>query len=243
MEARPLLSPVWLALTIVSYVGLVLGTPPLLRLLGLRPLKAQALKCVYNFVVSVGSAALCVALLREYFGSELRFICNSGPAPEYLATLLYLFHVSKFAEVCDTLLLLLSHKEAGFFHVYHHATIVMVTWDVTRDGGSDGYFIAAFNTFVHGWMYGYYALASVRWPCPWKPLLTQLQMAQQFSFLVYGLAYFVVFGGSCELAFRLQIVHVVYPISLLYLFYKFYLSAYSKPKSGSRGPPDGAKAE
>jgi fatty acid elongase 3 len=170
MEARPLLSPVWLALTIVSYVGLVLGTPPLLRLLGLRPLKAQALKCVYNFVVSVGSAALCVALLREYFGSELRFICNSGPAPEYLATLLYLFHVSKFAEVCDTLLLLLSHKEAGLFHVYHHATIVMVTWDVTRDGGSDGYFIAAFNTFVHGWMYGYYALASVRWPCPWKPV-------------------------------------------------------------------------
>jgi hypothetical protein len=82
-------------------------------------------------------------------------------------------------------------------------------------------------------------------PCspPLEQLLTQLQMAQQFSFLVYGLAYFVVFGGSCELAFRLQIVHVVYPISLLYLFYTFYLSAYSKPKSGSRGPPDGAKAE
>ena len=235
LQARPLLSSTSLVITILLYIGLVLGTPPLLRQLGLKPLKAQALKCGYNLLVSFGSIALCVALLREYFGNEqLRFICNSGPAPDYLATLLYLFHISKFAEVCDTLLLLLSQKEVGFFHVYHHATIVMVTWDVTRDGGSDGYFIAAFNTFVHGWMYGYYALASIRWPCPWKPLLTQLQMAQQFSFLIYGLAYFVIYGGTCDLARRLQVIHIVYPISLLYLFYKFYLSAYSKPKGGTK---------
>ena len=81
LQARPLLSSTSLVITILLYIGLVLGTPPLLRQLGLKPLKAQALKCGYNLLVSFGSIALCVALLREYFGNEqLRFICNSGPA-------------------------------------------------------------------------------------------------------------------------------------------------------------------
>jgi hypothetical protein len=118
--------------------------------------------------------------------------------------------------------------------VYHHILLVW-SWFICIFFciGGDAYFGASFNSLVHFFMYGYYALALFAIPCPWKKHLTMFQMIQ-FVFCASQSIYVFFKGNIWWFVPALQLFVM---INMLYLFSKFYSKKYVKPSaSGSRKP-------
>ncbi|KAL7535160.1 hypothetical protein ACHAXR_006310, partial [Thalassiosira sp. AJA248-18] len=79
--------------------------------------------------------------------------------------------------------------KVSFLHIYHHTTIAWAWWIALRySPGGDIYFGALLNSGIHVLMYSYYALALMKVRCPWKRFLTQAQLAQFTSVVIYTVA-------------------------------------------------------
>ena len=72
---------------------------------------------------------------------------------------IFLFVYSKLVELVDTLWLVLTKREAGFLHVYHHISVLWYCWYSYAIRSPTGLWFASMNFTVHGVMYTYYALA------------------------------------------------------------------------------------
>ena len=109
--------------------------------------------------------------------------------------------------------------------------------------GGDIYFGALLNSMIHVMMYSYYALALLKFDCPWKRYLTQAQLLQFTSVVVYTCCtayyhyYFVSHEAIDNVRPSLGIyymccgVQVFEMVSLFVLFSLFYKRKYS---SGSK---------
>jgi elongation of very long chain fatty acids protein 4 len=97
----------------------------------------------------------------------------------------------------------------------------------------DAYFGALLNSWIHVMMYGYYALTLMGVKCPWKRYLTQAQLLQFASVVVYTAfsLYFNYIQGQLEgrhvLACAIQVGEMV---SLFILFSSFYRRSYKNKK-------------
>ena len=78
-------------------------------------------------------------------------------------------------------------EQVSFLHVYHHFSIAWA-WYLAMNlfPGGDAYFGALLNSFIHVLMYSYYALSLLKILCPWKKYLTQAQLLQFASVMVYS---------------------------------------------------------
>ena len=112
--------------------------------------------------------------------------------------------------------------------------------------GGDIYFGALLNSFIHVLMYSYYALALLKVSCPWKRFLTQAQLLQFTSVVIYtiGTAYQqyhylpheAIEGEQPSLRtyFFCCAVQVFEMVSLFILFSLFYKRSYSKKNKGPK---------
>lgn len=101
----------------------------------------------------------------------------------WMARVCWWFFFSKVIELLDTVFFILRKKQdqVTFLHVYHHGTMLFNWWSgVKYVPGGQAFFIGMLNSFVHIFMYGYYALASLGpqmhrylW---WKRYLTIMQL-------------------------------------------------------------------
>uniref|UniRef100_A0A7S1TZ42 Elongation of fatty acids protein n=1 Tax=Phaeomonas parva TaxID=124430 RepID=A0A7S1TZ42_9STRA len=91
---------------------------------------------------------------------------------------LQLFVLSKYAELLDTVLLILKKRKVIFLHWFHHAATLMFCWHAYGIESSLGLFFCAMNYSVHALMYGYYFLAAVHCVPKWFPVpaITVLQV-------------------------------------------------------------------
>ena len=97
--------------------------------------------------------------------------------------------------------------------------------------GGDAYFGALLNSIIHVLMYSYYALALLKIPCPWKKYLTQAQLLQFTSVVVYSvLSYMSVPENEPRHTIGL-VIQVWEMVSLFILFSFFYAKSYGKKKS------------
>ena len=76
-----------------------------------------------------------------------------------IASLLWLFYISKIWDFWDTIFIVLGKKwrQLSFLHVYHHTTIFLFYWlnsQINYDG--DIYLTIVLNGFIHTVMYTYY---------------------------------------------------------------------------------------
>ncbi len=162
----------------------------------------------------------------------------------------------------------------SFLHIYHHTTIAWAWWIALRySPGGDIYFGALLNSGIHVLMYSYYALALMKVDCPWKRYLTQAQLLQFTSVVVYTIATAYLHYGSVphgaiegvQPSLRTYLfccaVQVFEMVSLFVLFSLFYKRSYSgrkddgggggrrkrpngdRPKSSSSSSSPSAKAE
>jgi len=95
--------------------------------------------------------------------------------------------------------------------------------------GGDIYFGALINSWIHVMMYSYYTLSLLKIPCPWKKYLTQAQLLQFVSVVVYSLLSLAQMQREAHwthyYAYSTQLFEMV---SLFVLFMHFYRKAYSK---------------
>lgn len=67
-----------------------------------------------------------------------------------MARIIWIFYASKVAEFMDTFIMVMrkSDRQITFLHLYHHCTIYMIWWAVSRFGpGGDGYYRFIFIRF------------------------------------------------------------------------------------------------
>ncbi|KAK4123346.1 hypothetical protein N657DRAFT_646122 [Parathielavia appendiculata] len=108
---------------------------------------------------------------------------------EGLAFYGWLFYLSKFYEVFDTLIILAKGKLSSTLQTYHHAGAMMCMWAGIRYMSVPIWIFVFFNSFIHAVMYTYYTVTAfnIRVPMLIKRSLTTMQITQ-----------FVV-GASCAM--------------------------------------------
>ncbi|XP_025109617.1 elongation of very long chain fatty acids protein 4-like [Pomacea canaliculata] len=139
-----------------------------------------------------------------------------------MARACWLYYVSKYALLADTVFFILRKKngQITFLHVYHHATMVINWWlGVAYVAGGQSAFHPLLNTGVHMFIYLYYALSalgsklqSFLW---WKKYLTVLQLSQYIAVIIHTTTNLVV---ECSFPKGFNWAVAIYALSLVTLF-------------------------
>ncbi|GAB7331069.1 hypothetical protein MBLNU13_g02557t1 [Cladosporium sp. NU13] len=92
----------------------------------------------------------------------------------------WIFYLSKFYEVLDTLVILAKGKKSSSLQTYHHAGVIVCLWSGIRYMSPPMWIGLLLNSFIHTLMYTYFALTSVHVNIPsyLKRTLTTMQIAQ-----------------------------------------------------------------
>lgn len=146
-----------------------------------------------------------------------------------IAFLVWVHYNNKYLELLDTVWMILRKKnnQVTFLHCYHHVLLIWAWFFVVKfEAGGDCYFGASINSFIHVLMYGYYTLALLNFPCPWKKWITNCQMLQFMLVLCHSI--YVVIHGNMHIYLPLAQGFVM--INMLVLFGNFYRKSYlAKP--------------
>ncbi|KAL2271449.1 hypothetical protein VTJ83DRAFT_820 [Remersonia thermophila] len=99
---------------------------------------------------------------------------------EGLAFYGWLFYLSKFYEVFDTLIILAKGKLSSTLQTYHHAGAMLCMWAGIRYMSVPIWLFVFANSFIHSLMYTYYTLTAfkIRVPTSIKRTLTSMQITQ-----------------------------------------------------------------
>ncbi|KAI8077753.1 ELO family [Halteromyces radiatus] len=146
----------------------------------------------------------------------------------------YLFYLSKFYEVIDTIIILMKGRRSSLLQTYHHSGAMLTMWAGIRFRAQPIWIFVVFNSFVHSIMYLYYAMTSVGIHVPGKRYITSIQISQ---FLVgMSLATSYLFINDC-LATPGQkfavLLNVLYLLPLTYLFVDFARRTYGKRRAAA----------
>ncbi|CAB3377394.1 Hypothetical predicted protein [Cloeon dipterum] len=223
---------------VVVYLIVCLFLGPLL----MKSREAMQLKnCLagYNLTMVLLSAYIAFESFMGGWGTHYRLLCQPIGAPDDKASMRmvrahYVYFVSKFIELMDTVFFVLRKKysQISFLHVYHHGVVVLMSYCSFRylpDG--HGTLIVLLNSLIHVLMYAYYFLAALGpkvqrflW---WKKYLTTMQLVQ-FVFTMAHASY--VFHPSCNYPRPLVIVLMINSGMFLLLFVNFYRKSYKEGK-------------
>lgn len=159
---------------------------------GLLPTLLRFLILVHNAALAVYSGwtwARMFPLVVDFFlqgwsaagfqGVKLA-LCSMPTNFPQLGVYAYIFYLSKYYEVVDSVVLLLKGKRVSNLQSYHHAGAIICMWVAYRYQSQPVWVFCVFNSFVHTCMYTYYFCAAMRWPFPRavKRNLTTMQIAQ-----------------------------------------------------------------
>ncbi|XP_068017012.1 very long chain fatty acid elongase 4-like isoform X3 [Melanerpes formicivorus] len=203
-------SPLPVTLLFASYLSVVKLGPLYMR--QRKALELRGLLIAYN---------LTMMALSSYMFYEMARVC-------------WWFFFSKVIELLDTVFFILRKKQeqVTFLHVYHHGTMLFNWWSgVKYVPGGQAFFIGMLNSFVHIFMYGYYALASLGpqmhrylW---WKRYLTIMQLCQFVAIAAHS-SYNLF--TECPFPDGFNTAVFLYILSLIALFLHFYYRTYLKGK-------------
>lgn len=152
------------------------------------------------FTVPLALSSLVVLPGKDAFCSRWVF------GLRHAATFVYLFNMSKFFELGDTVrvcvrqkkkhfcfpphncswckaFIVLRKRPLHFLHYYHHVVTLLFCWYsnqvvAEQSHGSSGFFFASINYGIHSIMYFYYWLRSCGYSPPVEIYITSLQIAQ-----------------------------------------------------------------
>ncbi|KAG0439216.1 Elongation of fatty acids protein sre1 [Dictyocoela muelleri] len=94
---------------------------------------------------------------------------------------IYIFYMSKYYELVDTIILHLNCKQASFLQTYHHAGAIISTFMLAKSQTHLGWIFVSLNSMVHTIMYLYYAFTCVGIKFRYKYFITNLQIIQFIS--------------------------------------------------------------
>eukprot|EP00592_Proboscia_alata_P005421 CAMPEP_0194373360 /NCGR_PEP_ID=MMETSP0174-20130528/21789_1 /TAXON_ID=216777 /ORGANISM="Proboscia alata, Strain PI-D3" /LENGTH=208 /DNA_ID=CAMNT_0039152383 /DNA_START=228 /DNA_END=854 /DNA_ORIENTATION=- len=147
----------------------------------------------------------------------------------------YLYYLSKYYELLDTVLQLLKGRPPPhfFLHVYHHSMVLFMAWSWLETVQTLQFGGLIFNTAVHVVMYYYYFRRVMKWSVPWKKYVTKFQIVQFSASLVFFMVTcgYYARGASCAGTYALAF-NVFFNVTLLHQFVGV-LGSGGKKKSSS----------
>jgi hypothetical protein len=233
-----------------------------------NPSRFTFFNCVvilHNLILTIFSvyifACIVPILVRSYQEkSAFAAFCDVGQQVYYsgINYLVWLFYISKFYELLDTVVLLLKGKPSSFLQTFHHSGSIMCMWlmVITRIPGM--WIFTTFNSFIHSIMYIYYTLTCFGYQPSWKRFLTMMQIGQFVIGNAVGFLYFVIPNCFREDAVREDILAPLlgghkrsvyltfgatfaFVFALIFLFTDFSRKTYGTAKNNSI-PPKKAKS-
>ncbi|XP_063010358.1 very long chain fatty acid elongase 4-like isoform X3 [Melospiza melodia melodia] len=180
-------SPLPVTLIFTSYLFMVALGPSCMR--QRQQLELRALLLTYNLAMVALSSYMFYEFLVTSVLANYSYLCqpvdySQSELGMRMARVCWWFFFSKVIELLDTVFLILRKKQeqVTFLHVYHHGSMLFNWWSgVKYVPGGQAFFVGMLNSFVHIFMYGYYALASLgprmRQHLWWKRYLTILQLS------------------------------------------------------------------
>jgi elongation of very long chain fatty acids protein 4 len=183
----------------------------------------------YNLYQVVLNAWCVVGLVWEAFKHPNPFHFTVEESSYQLTFLIWVHYNNKFIELFDTTFMVFNKKkkQVSFLHVYHHV-LIMWSWYAVCVWGCGGiaWFSAMMNSLIHVVMYGYYTLAALKLPCPWKKNITQMQLGQ-FVLCMTSAVYAM---SSGIYPFYLSCLNIWVMLNMLVLFWQFFKQAYAAKK-------------
>eukprot|EP01122_Echinamoeba_exundans_P007446 TRINITY_DN2304_c0_g1_i1.p1 TRINITY_DN2304_c0_g1~~TRINITY_DN2304_c0_g1_i1.p1 ORF type:complete len:285 (-),score=76.76 TRINITY_DN2304_c0_g1_i1:260-1114(-) len=227
--------------------------------------EARLLSIVHNFNMFLVSLICMVGIFYGVFdlimnhtlseSVELLF-CDEGnklkgKGPMYFW--MYIFYLSKFYELLDTVLIVLRKGQLRFLHVYHH-WITMLLCILSLNSYIPYQWVATgLNAVVHVPMYWYYLMAILKVEVWWKKYITSIQIIQfcldisSFGLSAVWNKYWVkeTVCSSWEVWWYNYVASSIVA-SYLVLFIQFYIEVYlsgrnKKPAAGASKPADKTK--
>ena len=148
-----------------------------------KPYAVNALFGYHNLLMSLLSLVMFVGCLvevlrRSYNESSLRWLlCEPTTASSEggLYFWSYMYYLSKYYELLDTVFLALKGKLDGWggLNVYHHSVVVFMAWWWLEYTQSLQFYGLLFNTSVHVIMYYYFYLRSMGHVPKWRSFITK----------------------------------------------------------------------
>jgi hypothetical protein len=155
------------------------------RLLRFIVVAHNAFLCLYSLFTFLATAPVAVDLFVQGYRAAGRdglnlALCSIPTDTPLLGRWVYLFYLSKYYEVVDSLILYLKGKRIGNLQSYHHAGALFSMWIAYRFQAQAVWVFVVFNSGVHTLMYAYYFSAALKLPFPraLKRNLTTLQILQ-----------------------------------------------------------------
>ncbi|RAL05493.1 elongation of very long chain fatty acids protein [Aspergillus ibericus CBS 121593] len=146
--------------------------------------------CKINGPRGYGNAATYDPTTDQWMFRNPEFSLAAGGVPdptdlgrlwnEGLAFLGWIFYLSKFYEVLDTVIILAKGKKSSTLQTYHHAGAMMCMWAGIRYVAAPIWIFTLVNSGIHALMYTYYTLTAlrIRIPTVIKRSLTTMQITQ-----------------------------------------------------------------
>lgn len=152
-----------------------------------------------------------------------------------LSVWLYAFYVSKYYELLDTLFVLLKKRPLRFVQFWHHTTVLWLFWSYNKARMLNHWVLALLNTFVHVFVYGYFAANTVGVAVPWKNSITLLQITQFAVDILYSLPFapVKVMGGTPG-DWAPFLIGQFIGVTFLYLFAQIYFENRGKLRKAKR---------
>lgn len=97
-----------------------------------------------------------------------------------LGIYVWLFYISKYYEIIDSVVLILKGKPVSHLQSYHHAGAILCMWAGYRYSAPAIFIFLLFNSFVHTLMYTYYSMTAMKLPFTGglKRSMTTVQITQ-----------------------------------------------------------------
>jgi len=142
----------------------------------------------------------------------------------------YIFFLSKFYELFDTVIIALKKNSIIFLHVYHHCITVVLVYVMMANHVAVSWVAMSANSMVHVPMYFYYGISALGMNAWWKKYITLLQIIQFVADLLanfVGFAYHYT-GHNCSGPLWAWWFGQGILFSFLLLFLQFYASSYKR---------------
>jgi len=223
-------------------VSVYLVTIPLLRahVTKVGKYNTRSFALVWNIGLSifsmVGLAACAPVMLSSLLSSGPDFtICANASwyGHGWHGLWVAFFIYSKFLELVDTVLLLLSARPVILIHWWHHLTVLLYCWHSYATRSAAGLWYASMNYGVHSVMYAYFGATQyskhVREYCkPYAMYITLLQLAQMVAGIAVTARAMAVqaAGRECNVNKTNSILGLLMYFSYFVLFLKLFLDNY-----------------
>jgi len=151
---------------------------------------------------------------------------------------MYIFYLSKYYELFDTVIIVLKKRPLIFLHVYHHIITMVLVYVMMDTKVPVRWLPMVANCAVHVPMYYYYGISALGMTVWWKKHITVMQITQFVLDLLGNSTFFYFYfkGYKCSSSAEAVLFGQSILVSFLILFMNFFKKTYAEGKSPSTSP-------